>query len=444
MLIIGNGRVVTRDPENPFIENGAVAIEGNTIKKVGALKEIRETFKEAEFIDGKGGVIMPAFINTHEHIYSAFARGLSIKGYDPHGFLEILDGMWWTIDRNLTLKETKLSAMATYIDSIKNGVTTVFDHHASFGHIRDSLFKIEEAARETGIRSCLCYEVSDRDGMEKSREAVLENEAFIKHALADESDMIAGMMGMHAQFTISDETMEFAASHKPEGVGYHIHVAEGIEDLHDCLKKYGKRIVDRLMDCQILGEKTLLGHCIYINPHEMELIKATDTMVVHNPESNMGNACGCPPTMELVHKGILTGLGTDGYTHDMLESYKVANVLHKHHLCDPNAAWSEVPQMLFEGNARIAGRYFKKPLGVLKEGAAADVIVTDYIPLTPMNGDNANSHILFGMTGRSVVTTVSNGRVLMKDRVLTHIDEEKVLADCRQAARALADRINSR
>lgn len=444
MLIIGNGRVVTRDPENPFIENGAVAIEGNTIKKVGSLKEIRETFKEAEFIDGKGGVIMPAFINTHEHIYSAFARGLSIKGYDPHGFLEILDGMWWTIDRNLTLEETRLSAMATYIDSIKNGVTTVFDHHASFGHIRDSLFKIEEAARETGIRSCLCYEVSDRDGMEKSREAVLENEAFIKHALADESDMIAGMMGMHAQFTISDETMEFAASHKPEGVGYHIHVAEGIEDLHDCLKKYGKRIVDRLMDCQILGEKTLLGHCIYINPHEMELIKATDTMVVHNPESNMGNACGCPPTMELVHKGILTGLGTDGYTHDMLESYKVANVLHKHHLCDPNAAWSEVPQMLFEGNARIAGRYFKKPLGVLKEGAAADVIVTDYIPLTPMNGDNANSHILFGMTGRSVVTTISNGRVLMKDRVLTHIDEEKVLADCRQAARALADRINSR
>ncbi len=251
-------------------------------------------------------------------------------------------------------------------------------------------------------------------------------------------------MGMHAQFTISDETMELAASHKPEGVGYHIHVAEGIEDLHDCLKKYGKRIVDRLMDCNILGEKTLLGHCIYINPHEMQLIKDTDTMVVHNPESNMGNACGCPPTMELVHRGILTGLGTDGYTHDMTESYKVANVLHKHHLCDPNAAWGEVPKMLFEGNAKIAGRYFKKPLGVLKEGAAADVIVTDYIPLTPMNGDNCNSHILFGMTGRSVVTTVGNGKVLMKDRILTAIDEEKVMADCRQAAAELANRINSR
>lgn len=444
MLIIGNGRMITRDPENPFYENGAVAMDGKTIVKVGTAEELRKEYPEAEYIDAKGGVIMPAFINVHEHIYSAFGRGLSINGYDPQGFLDILDGMWWTIDRNLTLEDTRLSAMATYIDSIKNGVTTTFDHHASFGSIRDSLFKIEEAAKETGVRSCLCYEVSDRDGMDKSREAVLENEAFIKHALADDSDMIAGMMGMHAQFTISDETMEFAAAHKPEGVGYHIHVAEGIEDLHDCLKKYGKRIIDRLMDCSILGEKTLLGHCIYINPHEMQLIKDTDTMVVHNPESNMGNACGCPPTMELVHRGILTGLGTDGYTHDMLESYKVANVLHKHHLCDPNAAWSEVPQMLFEGNAKIANRYFKKPLGVLKAGAAADVIVTDYIPLTPMNANNCNSHIVFGMTGRSVVTTVGNGKVLMKDRVLTSIDEEKVMADCRQASENLAKRINSR
>ena len=274
-------------------------------------------------------------------------------------------------------------------------------------------------------------------------EACMENAEFIRHAQKEDTGMIAGMMGMHAQFTISDETMELAAANKPDGVGYHIHVAEGIEDLHHCLKHYGKRIVDRLMDWGILGEKTLLGHCIYINGHEMDLIKETNTMVVHNPESNMGNACGCPPTMELVHRGILTGLGTDGYTHDMTESYKVANVLHKHHLCDPNAAWGEVPQMLFDGNVKIAERYFPQKLGVLKEGAAADVIVVDYDPLTPMNGDNANSHILFGMTGKQVVTTVANGKVLMKDRELVSIDEAKVMADCRQAAKELAERINA-
>ena len=442
MLVIGNGKLFTRNDEMPFVENGAVAIEGTKIAAVGETEAIKKQYGDAEFIDAKGGVIMPAFINTHEHIYSAMARGLSIKGYNPKGFLDILDGQWWTIDRHLTLEQTKYSAVETLISCIRNGVTTVFDHHASFGQIGGSLFTIADVAKELGVRACLCYEISDRDGMDKARESVMENADFIRYALKDDTDMIAGMMGMHAQFTISDATMELAAANKPDEVGYHIHVAEGIEDLHDCLKKYGKRIVDRLMDFNILGEKTLLGHCIYINPHEMDLIKDTNTMVVHNPESNMGNACGCPPTMELVHRGILTGLGTDGYTHDMLESYKVANVLHKHHLCDANAAWGEVPKMLFENNAAIANRYFKTPLGVLKEGAAGDVIVVDYNPPTQLDASNINGHMLFGMTGRDVVTTVANGRVLMKDREIKVIDVEEAMAKCREESAKLWHSIN--
>ena len=442
MLVIGNGKLFTRNDEMPFVENGAVAIEGTKIAAVGETEAIKKQYGDAEFIDAKGGVIMPAFINTHEHIYSAMARGLSIKGYNPKGFLDILDGQWWTIDRHLTLEQTKYSAVETLISCIRNGVTTVFDHHASFGQIGGSLFTIADVAKELGVRACLCYEISDRDGMDKARESVMENAEFIRYALKDDTDMIAGMMGMHAQFTISDATMELAAANKPDEVGYHIHVAEGIEDLHDCLKKYGKRIVDRLMDFNILCEKTLLGHCIYINPHEMDLIKDTNTMVVHNPESNMGNACGCPPTMELVHRGILTGLGTDGYTHDMIESYKVANVLHKHHLCDANAAWGEVPKMLFENNAAIANRYFKTPLGVLKEGAAGDVIVVDYNPPTQLDASNINGHILFGMTGRDVVTTVANGRVLMKDREIKVIDVEEAMAKCREESAKLWHSIN--
>ncbi|MCD8241841.1 MAG: putative aminohydrolase SsnA [Lachnospiraceae bacterium] len=442
MLVIGNGRLVTRDVANPFYEDGAVAMDKGRVLELGSTQMIRGKYTDADFIDAKGGVIMPAFINTHEHIYSAMARGLSIKGYNPKGFLDILDGQWWTIDRKLTLEQTYWSAMDTLIQGIRCGVTTVFDHHASFGHITGSLFRIADAAKELGVRACLCYEVSDRDGMDKAREAVDENAEFIRYALADDSDMLAAMMGMHAQFTISDETFAYAASRKPDEVGYHIHVAEGIEDLHDCLKKHGKRIVDRLMDCGVLGEKTLLGHCIYINPHEMDLIKETDTMVVHNPESNMGNACGCPPTMELVHRGILTGLGTDGYTHDMIESYKVANILHKHHLCDANAAWGEVPQMLFENNAKIANRYFKAPLGVLKEGAAADVIVVDYDPPPRLGADNINSHILVGRCGHDVVTTGANGKVLMKEREVLVADVEEVMAKCRESSAELWKSIN--
>ena len=442
MFLIGNGRLFTRDEKNSFFENGAVVWEDNTIVEVGDFETLKKKYADAEFIDAKGGVIHPAFINTHEHIYSALARGLSIKGYNPNGFLEILDGLWWTIDRNLDNDLTKLSAEATYLECIKNGVTTIFDHHASFGEISGSLFAIEEAARDFGVRSVLCYEISDRDGKEKAHAAIKENVDFAKHALSLKDDFIKGMMGMHASFTISDETMELCRKEKPKEIGYHIHVAEDILDLHRCLKEHGKRIVDRLYDWDVLGEKTLLAHCIYVNPHEMDLIRDTNTMVVHNPESNMGNACGCPPTMEIVHKGILTGLGTDGYTHDMIESWKVANILHKHHLVDPGAAWAEVPEMLFQGNARIANRYFEKKLGVLEKGAAADIIITDYIPPTPMNAGNLNGHMLFGMNGRSVVTTVGNGKILMKNRELQGIDEERCLAKIREGAARLEKKIN--
>ena len=428
--------------KNSFFENGAVVWTDNTIVEVGDFETLKKKYADAEFIDAKGGVIHPAFINTHEHIYSALARGLSIKGYAPNGFLEILDGLWWTIDRNLDNDLTKLSAEATYLECIKNGVTTIFDHHASFGEISGSLFAIEEAARDFGVRSVLCYEISDRDGKEKAHAAIKENVDFAKHALSLKDDFIKGMMGMHASFTISDETMELCRKEKPKEIGYHIHVAEDILDLHRCLKEHGKRIVDRLYDWDVLGEKTLLAHCIYVNPHEMDLIRDTNTMVVHNPESNMGNACGCPPTMEIVHKGILTGLGTDGYTHDMIESWKVANILHKHHLVDPGAAWAEVPEMLFQGNARIANRYFEKKLGVLEKGAAADIIITDYIPPTPMNAGNLNGHMLFGMNGRSVVTTVGNGKILMKNRELQGIDEERCLAKIREGAARLEKKIN--
>lgn len=442
MLLIGNGRVITRDPARPFLEEGGVAVENGLIVAVGPWLELLEHYRGAQVLDAWGGVIMPGLINTHEHIYSAMARGLSVKGYAPRGFLDILEGMWWNIDRHLTLEQTRCSAMATMMECVKNGVTTIFDHHASAFQIPDSLFAIEKAGKEIGLRRCLCYEITDRDGAEKAKQSVLENESFARYALQEGSDMVAAMMGMHASFTISDETMDFAAAHKPEEVGYHIHVAEGAYDLEHCQKTYGKRLVERLNDRGILGPKTLAAHCIYINEAEMDLLRATDTMVVHNPESNMGNACGCPPTMALCHKGILTGLGTDGYTHDMLESYKVANILHKHQLRDPNAAWGEVPEMLFENNPKIAGRYFKTPLGKLKPGYGADVIVTDYIPITPMDASNCNGHILFGMSGRSVIHTVCAGKILMQDRELCCCDEERVAAQVREGASQLWKSIN--
>lgn len=444
MLLVGNGRLVTRGMPNRVLENGCVAIEETRIQEVGDTAQLRTKYPDAQWINAKGGMILPGLINAHNHIYSAFSRGISIRGYQPKGFLDVLDGMWWTIDRHLLLEDTRYSALCTYIDCIKNGVTTVFDHHASYGEIPGSLFAIADAAKECGVRTCLCYEVSDRDGEEKMRQAVRENAEFIRFCQQDESDMYKGMMGLHASFTLSDTTLDFCRENTPREVGFHIHVAEGMDDVYDSLKKYGKRVVNRLFDHDILGEKSIAGHGIHINGLEMEILKQTGTMVVHNPESNMGNAVGCPPTIEMIHRGLTVGLGTDGYTNDMYESMKAANCLHKHHLCDPTAAWGEVPYMLFQGNPTIGARYFSHKLGVLEAGAAADVIVTDYDPLTPLTADNIDGHTLFGMTGRQTVTTIINGKVRMKDRKLVDIDEQEVLAKARSQAKAVWDRINAR
>ncbi|MCL2856463.1 MAG: putative aminohydrolase SsnA [Oscillospiraceae bacterium] len=444
MLLVSNGRLITRGANNRLIENGCVAVDGRLITEVGDTATLRKKYPGAQEIDAKGGVIMPGLINAHNHIYSAFARGLSINGYAPKNFVEILDGLWWTIDRHLLLEDTCWSAMATYLDCIKNGCTTVFDHHASYGGIQGSLFAIAEAAKELGVRTSLCYEVSDRDGEDKMRDAVAENAEFIKHAMADKTDMVKGMMGMHASFTLSDSTLALCRENTPKGIGFHIHVAEGMADVYDSLSKYGKRVINRLYDNDILGENTITGHCIHVNGIEMDIIKQTDTMVVHNPESNMGNAVGIPPCMEMMKRGIMLGLGTDGYTQDMFESEKVANVIHKHVLCDAGVAWSEVPQMLFYNNAAMAARSFETKIGVLEPGAAADIIVVDYDPLTPMSADNCDGHILFGMSGRSVVSTIINGVVKMKDRELIGIDSEAIMAKCREHSADMAKRINSR
>ena len=335
MLLIGNGKLVTRDTQLPFLEDGCVAIENGLVVEVGDTAALRARHPEAEWLDAQGGVIMPGLINAHNHIYSAFARGLSVKGYSPKGFLDVLDGMWWTLDRRLTLDMTQASADATFIDCIENGVTTVIDHHAGYGAIEGSLFRIAQSAEKYGVRANLCYEISDRDGQDKMRAAVQENVDFLKWCEARDPDFISGMMGMHAQFTLSDESLAYAMERKPEGAGCHIHVAEGIYDVTQCLKEHGKRPAFRLHDLGVLGANSICGHCTHVSEAEMDLLAETNTMVSHNPESNMGNAIGCPPVLRMFHKGILIGLGTDGYTNDMLESYKVANLLHKHKTATP-------------------------------------------------------------------------------------------------------------
>ena len=442
MLLIGNGKVLTRDADAPYFPDGAVAIEGDRILEIGPYAAMRAAYPQAELLDAHGGVIMPGLINAHTHIYSGLARGLSIRGHNPKTFYQVLDGMWWNIDRHLDLEGTRASAYITALESIRNGVTTIFDHHASYAEIPGSLFTIAEATEELGIRACLCYEVSERDGEEKCLQGIRENGEFARYCAARKDDMLKAMFGGHALFTLSDKTFERMAAENNGLTGYHIHVCEGHTDMEDSWNKYNMRPIDRLSRHGVLGEKTILGHCIYLTDDELDTIAQTGTMCVTNPESNMGNAVGVAPVLKMFEKGILVGLGTDAYTHDMLESMKVELIIQRHNAGLPNVGWGEATGMLFQNNARMAARYFEKPLGILKPGAAADVAVFDYRPFTPFSAENADGHMMFGFQGHNCIHTVINGKILMRDREFTCCDEHAVNTRVYEAACKLWGELN--
>ncbi|MFL0267082.1 putative aminohydrolase SsnA [Candidatus Clostridium radicumherbarum] len=441
MLLIGNGKVITRDNSRPIIDNGCVAIDGKKIIEVGKTKDLKEKYTSARFIDAKGKLIMPGFINAHMHYYSTFARGMANDSPAAKNFVDILKGLWWRLDKVLTLDDVYYSAAVPMIDQIKNGVTTAIDHHASPFAIKESLFKIAEAAETFGIRSNLCYETSDRDGEKISEEGIAENVEFIKYCNKKNDDMMKATFGLHASMTISDKTLDRCLSEiNGLNTGFHVHCAEGIQDVEDSKAKYGKGVIERWYDRGVLSNKTIAVHCIHISEKEMDMLKEKDTMVVHNPESNMGNAVGASPILEMHKKGILLGLGTDAYTNDMMESYKVANIIHKHVKGDSTVAWGEVPDMLFNSNRKIVERFIDGKVGILQEGALADVIVVDYNPPTPINENNINGHLLFGITGKNVDTTIINGKVLMEDRKLVNIDEERIMAKSRELAAKVWER----
>jgi len=435
MILVGNGQLITRDDSNPFIRDGCIAISGSAVSMVGTTADLRNKYSGAEFIDAKGGLIMPGFVNAHMHFYSTFSRGMTPPGEPAKNFKEVLERLWWKLDKALMLKDIYYSALTALVDCIRCGCTTVIDHHASPSNISGSLSEIAKAAMEAGIRSSLCYEVSDRDGQKAAYEGIKENIAFIDWTAKENDPMISAKFGLHASFTLSDRTLEKCLELTGNrNAGYHVHIAEGPADEEDSMLKHGKRIVERFRDLGITGRKSIFVHCVHINNAEKEIIKETDTAVVHNPESNMGNAVGTADVADMLRDGLLVGLGTDGYTSDMIQAYRVGSALCRHVSGNPDAGWTELPKMLFENNIHIAERCFPVRLGRLAPGYAADVIVMDYIPPSPLNSRNINGHLLFGASGRNVVTTVANGKVLMRDRKLTGLDRELIFAKARECA----------
>ena len=433
-ILIKNGTIATLGAKNKVLTGHALLIEDGLVKKIAPQKTFKG--KYGKVIDASGKLVMPGFINTHMHFYSTFARGLG-KAEPSRNFVEILNNLWWRLDKQLTNADSYYSAVIPLINAIRKGTTTLIDHHASPFAITGSLAAVEQAVRETGLRAALCYEISDRDGKEKAKEGLDENSAFIAACQAKDDNTVKAMFGLHASFTLSDETLEEAAyrGHKL-GAGFHIHTAESQADQIDCESHHKLRVVERLRDFGILGRQSIAAHCVHVSEKEIEILKETETAVVHNPQSNANNSVGIADITALTEKGVLVGLGTDAMTVNMLEEVRCALWL-QHLKRDPSQGFMETANALLVNNAVIANRYFKG-LGELKAGFAADIAIIDYLPPTPMDASNFAGHLIFGISQATVDTTIAAGRVLMENKKLKlDLDEEEVSAKSAELAKKL-------
>ena len=226
-------------------------------------------------------------------------------------------------------------------------------------------------------------------------------------------------------------------------VGFHIHVAEGIADQEDSLRKSGRRVVHRLHEAGILGPRTIAAHCIHVDEQEIAVLAESGTWVTHQPRSNMNNGVGVAPVEEMLRAGVHVSLGNDGFSNNMFAEMKAAYLVHKLAQSDPRAMPGDlVLRLAYENNGALA-RVFWPDLvvGRLSPGASADLVLLDYKPTTPLHEGNLPWHLLFGYEASMVTATVCAGQVLMRDRQLLTLDEEEITARSRELAAQVWQRV---
>jgi putative selenium metabolism protein SsnA len=438
-MLIHNATVVTWGADHAVLPGHAVLIKGGLIEAIGPDAQLQQAHPKEEKLDAGGQLLMPGNICAHTHFYGAFARGLAIPGPAPKDFPEILNKLWWPLDKALDEKSVRVSALIHLVDAIKNGTTTLIDHHASPNFIDGSLDVIADAVTESGLRAVLCYEVSDRDGEAKAKAGIRENVRFLErvHKGKPVDGRLAAAFGLHASLTLSDETLEASRAALPLGeASFHIHVAEHEVDQEDSLAKYGLRVVPRLAKHGILGPHTIAAHAVHVDAAEIGLLADTGTWVTHQPRSNMNNGVGVADVEALLRAGVRVCLGNDGFTQDMWSEWKAAYLLHKVWQRNPRTMnGADVVKIAVSNNAALAGTFFPgAPLGVIAAGARADLILVDYHAPTPLIAGNLPWHILFGFQEYMVTATVVNGEVLMKDRQVLTLDEAEIAAKAQELA----------
>jgi putative selenium metabolism protein SsnA len=429
-MLLKGATVATLDP--PRVEGTCLRIEGAQIAERGPA--LTPAAGE-EVLDLEAALVLPGLVNAHTHLYSVLARGMPGPAAPPRSFVEILERVWWRLDRALDEESIYLSGLVGALEAARSGTTVLFDHHASPSFIQGSLATLRRAVEDVGLRAVLCYETTDRNGPAGRDTAVAENRGFLA---AGATPLTRGMVGAHASFTLSDESLgRLAEAVRDTRSSLHVHVAEDRVDSDDSRRRCGAGVIERLRRHGLVADRSILAHGVHLTEAELRDAQAAGAWLVHCPRSNMNNAVGHAPTTAF-HRA---ALGTDGLDEDLLAETRAA-CLKMRDAGRPDAV--DASLAMLSGGHRLAAAFFGLAFGALDPGSPADLVVLDYRPPTPLTAESLAGHLLFGLDRSHLRSTMVAGRFVLRERRITTVDEASVLARSRAAAAALWERMQRR
>ncbi len=441
-LLIKNGVLVTMDARRQILEGYAVAIEAGRVVEVDRAENLERKHNRAEAIDATGRIVMPGIICSHSHLYGMLLRGASLNIDPPSDFTQILQRVWWPVDEAMNFEDAYASALVACLEFAKSGVTTFADTYSGPNSISGVLDHIARAVGEVGIRGFIAFEATERHSAEEGEKGVQENVRFAEKVKPESK--ARPLFSIHASFTVSDALIRRV---KQLAQKYHvpitIHASEGLVDLHHNMENYGKRTVERLRDVGLLGSDAVLAHCVNLDEKEIGILEETDTGVAHNPMSNMLNAVGVAPLLQMLKRNVRVGLGNDGYIFDMFENMRAAFLLHRVYHKNPYAI---DPYTILEmATVNGAGLYgMGKEVGSIEPGKKADIILIKPSVLpTPLNASSVVGHLIYTVDGDDVETVLVEGKPIVKNKKLVTFDEDKAQSIAQAAAAKLWDRLKT-
>lgn len=417
-LAIKNGTILTMDSENTVIENGLLGIQDDEISYVG--NDRGESIAAKQIVDADGGLILPGLVNGHTHAGMSLFRGLA----DDLPLMDWLNRYIFPVESKMDAGFVYAGTMLACMEMILSGTTTFCDMY---------LFEDETAAaaKKAGMR-CLVGEVL-YDFPSPNYGSIENGFEYTKHLIEKWADdpLVSIAVEPHSPYTCGPELLQSAGNLALENdVPLIIHMSETQSELAEIWKKYGKQPFHHLEALGILGPHVIADHCVHVDESEMDIMKAYDVKMIHNPESNMKLASGFAPVPRILKKGITVGLGTDGCASnnnlDMFSEMDFAAKLHKVRTLDPTVMDARtVLRMATTESAKALG--MGDVIGSLETGKKADIIVvnTNKPHLTPLY--NPYSHLVYAAKGSDVSHSIVNGKLVMADRKVMTIDFDKTM-----------------